>query len=316
MIVHRPVPAVRICLILLGLLGVVLPTSPALAADPEQLVFVFQKQKDPAQIKDHADKVAAFLSAELKMPVRAFVPTDYVATVQALASGKADVAYVSAIPFLLARRDAKATLLLAEQRADADGKPRTDYDSVFVTRKDSPIKSISDLKANAKNLRLVFTSSTSTSGFVMATYRLVQEGILQPRQEAREVFKSVNFGGSYTQALEQVIDGRGDVAAVSFYTLEGPSADVYLSKEKREQLQVIARTPRVPTHLICARGGLSDGLKQRIKAALIKLGQEQGQLLADVYGARSFVEVDEAQHVQAAIDALGYLNVPIENFGK
>jgi phosphonate transport system substrate-binding protein len=303
-------------LALAAALSLGLLTGSARAADPEKLVFVFQKQKDPAQIKEHADQVAAFLSAELKMPVQAYVPTDYPATVQALASGKADVAYVSAIPFLLARRDAQATLLLAEQRADADGKLRTDYDSVFVVRKDSPIQSLSDVKAKAKDLRLVFTSSTSTSGFVMATYRLVKEGILKPRQEAGEVFKSVNFGGSYTQALEQVLDGRGDLCAVSFYTLEGPSADVYLPKEKRDQLRIIARTPAVPTHLICARGGLSDGLRQRVKAALLKLGQEKSQLLADVYGARSFVEVDEKQHVQAAIDALGYLNVPMENFAK
>jgi phosphonate transport system substrate-binding protein len=303
-------------LALAAALSLGLVPDPARAADPEKLVFVFQKQKDPAQIKEHADQVAAFLSAELKMPVQAYVPTDYVATVQALASGKADVAYVSAIPFLLARRDAGATLLLAEQRADADGKLRTDYDSVFVVRQDSPIQSLSDVKAKARDLRLVFTSSTSTSGFVMATYRLVQEGILKPRQEAGEVFKSVNFGGSYTQALEQVLDGRGDLCAVSFYTLEGPSADVYLTKEKRQQLRIIARTPAVPTHLICARGGLSDGLRQRVKAALLKLGQEKSQLLADVYGARSFVEVDEKQHVQAAIDALGYLNVPMENFAK
>ncbi|MEE9212705.1 MAG: phosphate/phosphite/phosphonate ABC transporter substrate-binding protein [Phycisphaeraceae bacterium] len=286
------------------------------ADDPAELVFVFQKQKDPAQIKDHADKVAAYLSRELGMPVKTYVPTAYSASVQALVTQKADVAYVSSIPFLLARRDAGAQLLLAEVRTDTQGNLRTDYDSVFVVRADSPLQSMADLIKNAADLRMVFTSTTSTSGYVMAYRRLVNEGLLEPGQDPRQVFGSVHFGGSYTQALHQVLDGRGDVCAVSYYTVEGPGADVYLSAEQREQLRVLARTPGVPTHLICVRGGLSDAFKQRIKAALLKLSEDEPELLADVYGAKQFAEVDEDEHVAAAVEALQYLQVPIEELTK
>jgi len=284
--------------------------------DPSQLVFVFQKQKDPAEIQDHAAKVAAYLTAELGMPVKTYVPTAYSASVQALVSGSADVAYVSSIPFLLARRDAGAQLLLAEVRTDIQGNPRTDYDSVFVVRKDSPLQSIDDLIAKASDLRMVFTSTTSASGYVMAYRRFVNEGLLKPKQDPKEVFASATFGGSYTQALQQVLDGRGDVCAVSYYTVEGPRADVYLSKEQRDQLRVLARTPGVPTHLICVRGGLSDGLKQRIKTALLKLSDDQPELLADVYGAKQLTQVDEDEHVAAAVEALKYLGVPVEDLAK
>ena len=84
------------------LVGVLLSLvcSAARAADPKELVFVFQKQKDPTSIKAHADKLAELLSAELKMPVKTQVPGDYSASVQALVSRQADVAYVSSIPFL------------------------------------------------------------------------------------------------------------------------------------------------------------------------------------------------------------------------
>jgi phosphonate transport system substrate-binding protein len=282
------------------------------AQDPEQLVFAFQRQKDPAKIQPTAERLSKRLTEELGIPVRAMIPQDYAASVQGLVSRKVDIAYVDSMPFLLARRDGNAQLLLAEQRPDVTtGELRTDYDSIFVARADSPINSIEDVVANAGSLRMVFTSQTSTSGYIMAYYRLVKEGLLQPRQDPKSVFRSVAFGGGYTQALEEVIAGRGDLAACSNYVMDGKRVAAYLKPEQREQLKVVARTPGVPTHVIIARDGLSDDLKARIKAAIIKISQDEPDLLADVYGAASFVEVDADKHVQAIIDAVEYLGLPI-----
>jgi phosphonate transport system substrate-binding protein len=288
----------------------------ARAADPDELVFIFQKQKDPAQVKSTAERVGEYLSAAVGKPVKVVVPADYSASVQALVSKKADFAYVSAMPFLLARRDGNASLLLAERRADADGQMRTDYNSIFVVRADSPLKTLDDLISSAKAQRVCFTSPTSTSGYIMAISRLTSAGLLKSRQDPREAFAEVSFGGGYTQALEQVIAGRADVCAVSDYTMEGPKADVYLKPEQREQLRVLARTPGVPTHLIAARDGLSDDLKGKVKQALLKLAEEQPDLLADVYGATAFTEVDEDAHVAKAIEALEHTGVDVAKLAK
>jgi phosphonate transport system substrate-binding protein len=286
------------------------------ASREKPLVMVFQKQKDPTDIKAKSEEVVALLSRELGRPVQAFVPTDYAASVQALVSRRADFAYTSAIPFLLARRDGSATLLLAEHREDVEGVRRTTYDSVFVVPAESPLQTLEDLIRESRNLRIAFTSTTSTSGYVMPYWRLVKEGLLQPRQDVKEVFRTVAFGGSYTQALQQVLGGRADVCAVSAYTVEGPTADTYLSSEERGRLRILARTPNVPTHLICARGGLDEQTTRRMKEALLKLAKERPDLLAAVYGATALVEVDENQHVAPAAEALEYLGVPIETLAR
>lgn len=303
-------------LIITGLLSVTLsvPAFAEEAGDPQSLVFVFQKQKDPVSLKEDAEKVAAYLTRELGMPVKTVVPTDYAASVQALVSKTADVAYVDSIPFVLARRDAGATLLLAEQRPDANGVLRTDYDSILVVRADSNLKSFEDVKSNPHSVRMAFTSTTSTSGYVMAYRRFVVEGVLKPKQDPREVFASVSFAGSYSLALQQVIEGRADLCAVSYYTMEGPKADVYLPKEQREKLRVLSRTPNVPTHVICARSGLSAGLRARIAAALLKLSSDEPELIQDVYGTKTFVEVDADRHVAATVEALEYLGVTADKF--
>jgi len=303
------------CLALLGC-GQSEDDASAVASDPEKIVFVFQKQKQPDKLREAADAVGQALTASLGVPVDVVVPANYSASVQALVTGQADVAYVSSLPFLLARRDGGAKLILAEQRDDAQGNTRTDYDSLMVVRKDSELQTIEDLKAKAGETAFCFTSPTSTSGFVFASLRLVREGVMTAGQKPDSVFKEVQYGGSYTQALQQVVAGNADVAAVSFYTVEGPRADVYLSAQERDQLRILARTPGVPTHVVCVRDGLSDAWAGKIRDALLKLSAEQPDLLADVYGTSRFIEVDENAHVQSAIEAVAATGIPLEGLNK
>lgn len=291
------------------------PDAAAARSDPDRLVFLFQRQRDPEQTRENARQAAAFLSERLGMPVEAVVPGNYGASVQALVSEQADVAYLSSLPFLLARRDAGARLILAEVRPDIEGNRRTNYDSVWVARADSPIESIRDVAADPGALRVCFTSQTSTSGFIMATLRLVREGILTPGQDAREVFRSVSFGGGYTQALQEVLNGRADLCAVSHYTVEGPTADLYTTSDERARLRIIARTPDVPTHLVAVRRGISEDLAERIADALLAMSAERPELLANVYGATEFRRVAEDDHVRAAVEAVEAVGLPIENLG-
>lgn len=285
-------------------------------ASETPLVFVFQKQKRPQDVEAHAKSVATILSNFIQRSVVPQVPLDYSMAVQALVSEKADVAYLDSLAYLLARRDGNVEMLLAEVRPDASGQNRTDYDSIIVVRKDSPLQSIEDLVARAPDLRFVFTSALSTSGYLMAMRRFVAEGILEPGDDPRNAFKSVDYAGGYSQALRQVADGRGDVCAVSYYTMEGPRSDVYIDAEERAELRILARTSGVPTHLICVQSGLDPTLKTSIRQALIELSATHAELLADVYGAKSLIEVDEQAHLRGTVEALAAVGQPVEKFVK
>lgn len=271
------------------------PGSTSADQVPNKLVFAFQKQNDPRRIRETADQAAKFLTERLGIPTEVLIPASYGASVQALVSNHAQVAYLSSIPFLLAREEAPVQMLLAELRED-----RTEYDSVFVVRQDSPFQDLADLRGK----RVMWTSPTSTSGFVMAYSRLVDEGLLEPRQPPSEFFESVNYAGGYDRALLAVANDQADVCAVSYYTIEGDRADVYSTPAMRENLRVLARTSGVPTHLVCIRADLPEDLKQRIQAALLQMSEERPELLADVYGAAQFAVVREDEHVEGAYRAL------------
>lgn len=301
-------------LALLALLAVIFSTplsaqgaAKATERRPDKIVVAFQKQKDPQAIQETADRVAAFLTAEVGIPVQVMVPASYSASIQALISNHAQVAYLSSIPFVLARNEAPVELMLAEVR-----EGRTDYDSVFVVRKDSPYQTLADLKG----ARMMFTSATSTSGYVMAYSRLVNEGLVEKRQNPGAFFRSVNFAGGYDRALIAVHRGQADVCAVSDYTVEGDKADVYTTAAMRGELRVLAETPGVPTHLVCNRKDLPADIKEKLKAAFLKLSAEQPELLSDVYGAAEFKEVPEDEHIATTLQALDNTGLAVADLAK
>lgn len=281
----------------------------AVAAD--KLVFVFQKQVNPAQMKPNADTVAKRLAEKLHTSVSAVVPGDYAASVQAIVSKTADIAYVDSMSYLLAARDGGASILLAEQRPDSTGAKRTDYDSVFVVRKDSPLKSFEDLVSQAKNLSIAFTSKSSTSGFLFPFRRFVQTGLVQPHGRVETAFRQVSFAGGYDLAVRAVLSGKADVAAVSNYAVEGASAKRYLKDEELSQIRVLARTPGVPTHMLIARSGLPQNELEQIRSAMLELSAQEPGLFADVYGASSFVPVTK-EHVAATAEAVELAGVSLD----
>ena len=281
----------------------------AFAAD--ELVFLFQKQLNPAQMKPKANAVAEQLSRKLGIKVRAIIPGDYAASVQAIVSKTADIAYVDSMSFLLAERDGGASILLAEERPDTAGRKRTDYDSILVIRQESKLSSFEDFIREARNLSVAFTSKSSSSGYLFPYRRMVQAGLLAPKQRVEDSFKQVTFSGSYDLALREVLAGRADVAAVSNYVLEGVSADRYLNPGERAKLRILARIPGVPTHVLIARSGLDSGELSRIKVAIQEMSLQDPSLFSDVYGAASFVPVS-AEHAAATADAVRLAGVSLD----
>ena len=271
------------------------PSAQPAEVRPDKLVFAFQKQKDPREVRSAAQTLAGMLSQQIGIPVEVLVPASYGASVQAVVSGRAHVFYVSSVPYLLARENAPVDLLLAEQR---DG--RTDYDSVFVVQRDAPYRSLEDLRGK----RMMFTSPTSTSGYVMAYSRLVDEGLLAARQDPEAFFGDFKFANGYDRALLAVLNGQADACAVSEYAIEGPQADAYLSAEQRRGLRVLAETPGVPTHVVAARADLPVAVRAQVKRALLDISRARPDLLADVYGAARFVEAEPDVHLAAAVRAL------------
>lgn len=276
----------------------------AIEKNPKTIVFSFQKQKDPSTLKASAEKMAEELTKLIGIKVEIYIPQSYGSTVQGLISNKVHVAYMDSLPFILASNETPLEILAVEKR-----KGRLDYDSLLVVKKDSPIQSLDDLKGK----KIAFTSQTSTSGYLFPFYRLLSDKKIETPEKLDGFFTEKHFAGGYDKALQSVARGQTDVAAFSDYVIEGPKADIYGTKETRDQIRVLARTSGVPTHLVAVNSSLSKELKTKIQDALLKISKDQPDLLAFVYGATELTQ-PKGDHVAKTKEALKKTGLDVKNF--
>lgn len=257
-------------------------------ADPETLVFSFQKQKNPDEIQKTASQVADFLSKEIGLKVDVLIPTSYGTTAQGMISKKVHVAYMDSLPFILASNEAQLEITAVEKR-----KGKTSYDSIIVVPVDSTAKSLKDLKGKT----FAFTSQTSTSGYLYPFARLVKEKEIKSPADLAQYFSQISYAGGYDKALLAVAKGQAQAAAVSDYAFEGEKSDLYIDAVNKAKLKILTRTPGVPTHLIAVSKDLSEALRAKIQNALLRLSKEKPELLSSVYGAAELVKADNT-HVK------------------
>jgi phosphonate transport system substrate-binding protein len=272
-----------------------------LAQGQKKLTIVFPSRSDSTDLQTKANAVAAFLSKELGMPVVAQIGDD-TAAVEALRANRADVAFLSSRPALKAEQLANAKLYLAEVRQNYSG--RFTYNSIFVVPKTSPLKTQGNAKATLTQLkgkRMAFTSPTSGSGFIFPVSELVRQGLVPNRDRMDGFFGQVSYGGNYSKALQAVLRGQADAAAVSEYALFPP----YITNAERSQLRVLHKIAGVPAHGIAIDDDVPASMRERIINAMLKLNKSPNNaLLRNLYNSTELVKVDHNRHLAPVRDAL------------
>lgn len=270
----------------------VLGISPVIAqAQPIKIVFPTRSGTTDLQTK--AKAVAQFLSQELQQPVEAVFGDD-TAAVEALRANRADVAFLSSRPALKAQQLANSRLYLAEVRSNYSGGHT--YKSIFVVAKDSQLKSgqgVSTL-SQLKGKKIAFTSATSGSGFIFPVAALVQQKLVPDRDRLNNFFGQVTYGGGYDKALQAVLKGQADVAAVSEYTLGAP----YITPAEASTLRVLYSISGVPAHGVSIDDDVPVATRTKLIAAMLKLNQPaNNQLLRSLYNSTELVAVDHDKHL-------------------
>ncbi|EHC18162.1 phosphate/phosphite/phosphonate ABC transporter substrate-binding protein [Fischerella thermalis CCMEE 5273] len=266
-----------------------------------ELVVIFPSRSDSTDLQNKANAVAAFLSKQLGVPVKAQIGDD-TAAVEALRANRADIAFLSSRPALKAEQLANARLYLAEVRPTYSGKYT--YNSVFVVPKNSPLKTQSTAKATLTQLRgkrMAFTSPTSGSGFIFPTAELVKQGLVPNRDRLNDFFGQVTYGGNYSKAIQAVLRGQADVAAVSEYALNPP----YITEAEKNQLRILHKIPGVPAHGVAIDDDVPVATRNKIINAMLLLNQPQNnQLLRNLYNSTELVKIDHNQHLAPLRNAL------------
>jgi phosphonate transport system substrate-binding protein len=264
-------------------------------APVERFVVALKPDKNPEVLRAEKGQLSAFLAEKLGRPVEVIIPLSATVIIEGYANGTIDLGYLSATDLVNARARGVADLLLAGEFADG----RTAYDSYWVVKKDSPLSSIEDLRGKP----VAFASRTSTSGFVVPLFDLHKRGLLDGDADPAGFFGPGNvfFGVGYVSAIERVLAGEAEAAAVSYYVLD---EDKHLTVEQRAQLRMLQKQGPVPSHVLAARTTLSPADREGLRVALLALNEPAHAGLRDKLFTTKLVPADGAAHVAALAEAL------------
>ncbi len=152
---------------------------------------------------------------------------------------------------------------------------------------------------------VAFAGKTSTSGYLIPMYDLKQKGLLdKPYAEAFFGAGNVFYGTGYVSAVERVLNGEAEAAAVSYYVLD---KDKHLTPEQRGKLKKVAEQGPVPTHLIAVRSSISAADRAALKAAFETMNEPANAELRDKLFTSKLIEVDADEHLGTIRDALEFL---------
>ncbi|MDG0965200.1 MAG: phosphate/phosphite/phosphonate ABC transporter substrate-binding protein [Opitutales bacterium] len=241
------------------------------------------------------------LSKKIGIPVKISTPTNKSIIEAGLANKTIDIGYVSSSDAISFEDNEVADVLLAglHSSTNPQGKPYTGayYYSVWLCLKERDYQNISELKGKP----IAFSSRTSTSGYLVPCWDLMKKGLIQEGGSIEKFFGKGNvyYGSGYVSAVEQVLTGKAEAAAVSYYVFE---KDKHLTVEQRSKLKVIQRQGPVASHTFCVRRSLPSKDRQLIHDALIDIVEEEPQLSQGLFGG-TLIGVNSAEHLQAPREA-------------
>jgi phosphonate transport system substrate-binding protein len=144
--------------------------------------------------------ITKYLESKMGMKVE-FVPVnDYPAAVEALVNKQVDMVWFGGFTHVQANvRSGGKVIPIAQREED------TKFQSVFITKTNSGIKTLNDLKGK----QVSFGSASSTSGHLMPRSFLLAANI-DPDKD----FKRVAYSGAHDATIASVVSGKVDAAAL------------------------------------------------------------------------------------------------------
>lgn len=196
------------------------------------------------------------LAAKTGMKVKPFVANDYNGVIEAMRSGKIDVAYFGPFSYVLASQMANAEAFAIPVTKKTG---QSSYHSIIITKKDKGLTRVPQLQGKT----FAFVDPSSASGHLFPKAGLKGEGV-----DTDKYFSRVIFSGSHDASIMAVANGKVDAAAVADPIF---SNAVTKGLVKAEDFQVVWRSQAIPESPMAWRKNLDAATKQKVAAAMAEI---------------------------------------------
>lgn len=224
--------------------------------------------EDAQKTREAYAAMVKYLENKTGMKGELFVATDYSGAIEAMRSGKLDIAVFGPFSYVLAAEKANAEAFAVEIRKGTG----TTYKSLIGTHPESGINSLADLKGRTFS----FVDPASTSGNLMPRYYFKKNNI-DPDKE----FKGVTYAGGHDACLLAIKNRKVDAGAfddVSFNNMKNKG----LVSDK--DIKVVFQSDPIPGSPWAWRKDLPSDLKAKVKDAFLNMAKEDPNALGAIGG--------------------------------
>ncbi|MDP2729881.1 MAG: phosphonate ABC transporter substrate-binding protein [Dehalococcoidales bacterium] len=225
----------------------------------EVLRFGLIPADDATEMLRQYEAMANYLEGKLDMKIELQVTDDYTAAIEAMRNKHIDMAWFGPFSYILAVEQAGAEAIVNGYRRDTK---KTTYKSLIITRADSGIKTLADLKGRS----FAFVDPASTSGHLIPRKMLIENGI-DPDND----FSTMYYAGSHNAVELAVKNGKVDAGADSDTSYNRMLKEGQIDPEVNI---IIFESSSIPGSPIAVRGDLPQDLKDRIQQALIEMDEQ------------------------------------------
>lgn len=208
----------------------------------------------PVQTVATYRKLEEYLALSLHRPVRLVLRANYTQVNELVRDGKVDLAFVCSFPYVVGYQQFGMRLL-----AVPVVRGRTTYQSEVIVRRDSPFRSLGDLRGRT----FAFTDPLSFSGYLAPTYLLWRRG-----WKAKSFFRSETFTYSHNRSIRAVESGWVDGAAVDSLVLAGYERDHHGTAR---HLSIIAASPAVGAPPVVVPNSMASVERVRLLRAFLDM---------------------------------------------
>lgn len=267
-------------------------SAPSLAQQVLRVTAI--PDESPTELVRKFEPLGKYLESRLGMKVEWTPVTDYAAAVETLVNKKVDLAWFGGFTFVQSSvRSSGKTIPLVQREEDAVFK------SVFITSKDTGIKSLADLKGKT----LSFGSQSSTSGHLMP-----RSFLLAAKIDPDKDLKRVSFSGAHDATIAAVASGKVDAGALNISVWNKFVAD---KKVDPDTVSVFFTTPPYYDYNWTVHADMPATLRDKIARAFLDLSPAtpQGAEILKLQRAAKFVPTRAENYagIQAAAENAGLL---------